>query len=296
MTAIPPVLPAPPRVAGVATTGVADTRLAPVLTGTPRTARVLHAGPDALYLAVDDTCVGILSARAVRVPCGVRTLLPVLPAVTVGAPALVGAGSVELEGFHLTVVPKDGTQLPRLPREALAGAAHLLRPTADSDALVAATAALLPAASLRRLAAADVGADAGAQVGAVTELLGLGPGLTPLGDDVLCGWLALQSAVHPAPAGAAEVRDAVRDLAPTRTTTLSATLLTCAADGATVPEFHTLIAGLAAHDRAQVRRGVDALVRIGATSGAGLVLGTALGLTAASGTDHARPFEEGPAR
>ncbi len=61
----------------------------------------------------------------------------------------------------------------------------------------------------------------------VASLVGRGEGLTPLGDDVVCGWLAAhRGAGTPTP----EVDDAVRRLLP-RTTTLSASLLVCALAG-----------------------------------------------------------------
>ena len=59
---------------------------------------------------------------------------------------------------------------------------------------------------------------------AVADLVGRGDGLTPLGDDVLCGWLAAHRAAGVATPA---VDDAVRRALP-RTTTLSATLLECA--------------------------------------------------------------------
>ncbi len=61
----------------------------------------------------------------------------------------------------------------------------------------------------------------------VAALVGRGDGLTPLGDDVVCGWLAAHRAAGvPTP----DVDDAVRRLLP-RTTTLSASLLECALAG-----------------------------------------------------------------
>ena len=72
------------------------------------------------------------------------------------------------------------------------------------------------------------------------ELIGRGDGLTPYGDDVLCGWLAVHRA---AGVETPEVDATVRALAPT-TTLLSATLLDCAMHGEVIPEFAAL-AGLA---------------------------------------------------
>ena len=65
-------------------------------------------------------------------------------------------------------------------------------------------------------------------------MLGRGDGLTPLGDDVLCGWLALHRAAGvPTPDVDAEVRAEHLH----RTTLLSATLLDCALHGEVMPEF-----------------------------------------------------------
>jgi hypothetical protein len=98
------------------------------------------------------------------------------------------------------------------------------------------------------------------------ELVGRGDGLTPYGDDVLCGWLAVHRA-----AGLAtpEVDEAVRALAPT-TTLLSATLLDCAMHGEVIPQFGTWLAALGTADE---ESRAAALARVGHTSGRGLLEG-----------------------
>ncbi len=105
----------------------------------------------------------------------------------------------------------------------------------------------------------------GAHLDALTasKLVGNGDGLTPLGDDVLCGWLAVLVATDRLDD---EVTDAVRQVLD-RTTLLSATLLDCALHGEVLPEFAAYVAalGTAAEDTA-----VPALTAIGHTSGAGL--------------------------
>jgi Protein of unknown function (DUF2877) len=104
----------------------------------------------------------------------------------------------------------------------------------------------------------------------VGELVGAGDGLTPYGDDVLCGWLA----VHRASGHATDAVDAeVRELLP-RTTTLSAALLECALHGEVIPEFAAYVAALgtpAAPARA-------ALTKVGHSSGRGLLAGARLAL------------------
>lgn len=97
-------------------------------------------------------------------------------------------------------------------------------------------------------------------------LVGRGDGLTPYGDDVMCGWLAVHRA-----AGVAtpEVDEAVRALMPT-TTLLSATLLDCAMHGEVIPEFAAWLAALGTDDE-EPRAAV--LSRVGHTSGRGLLEG-----------------------
>ena len=96
-----------------------------------------------------------------------------------------------------------------------------------------------------------------------SKLVGNGDGLTPLGDDVLCGWLAVVVATDRLDD---ETTDAVRQVLD-RTTLLSATLLDCALHGEVLPEFAAYLAalGTAAEDTA-----ARALMAIGHTSGAGL--------------------------
>jgi len=113
----------------------------------------------------------------------------------------------------------------------------------------------------------------GALRAAVGDLLGAGDGLTPYGDDVLCGWLAVHRA-----AGVAtdDVDDAVR-AGWHRTTGLSAALLECALHGEVIPEFAAYVAALGT-DRQDAA--ADALRAVGHTSGAGLLEGAGWALAA----------------
>jgi hypothetical protein len=98
------------------------------------------------------------------------------------------------------------------------------------------------------------------------RLVGRGDGLTPYGDDVLCGWLAIHRAAGvPTP----DVDTEVRRLLP-RTTLLSATLLDCALRGEVLPQFAAYVAalGTAAQTDAEAE-----LTAVGGTSGAGLLEG-----------------------
>ncbi|SFB74556.1 Protein of unknown function [Nocardioides terrae] len=100
----------------------------------------------------------------------------------------------------------------------------------------------------------------------VAELVGSGTGLTPYGDDVLCGWLAMHRAAGvQTPAVDAAVRSLLH-----RTTLLSATLLDCALHGEVLPEFADWVRALGTSDEAAA---TAALEGIGHTSGRGLLTG-----------------------
>jgi hypothetical protein len=182
---------------------------------------LLHRGPDAVYLDVGGSCVGVVGTRATAVPCALRTALDVLPDVARGA---VRGGVLHLDDEPLAVGRVVDVAAPRINASGGPGS----------------------------IDAAD--------------LVGRGDGLTPYGDDVLCGWLAVHRA-----AGVAtpEVDATVRALAPT-TTLLSATLLECAMHGEVIPEFAAWLAALGTDDE-EPRAAV--LARVGHTSGRGLLEG-----------------------
>ena len=104
------------------------------------------------------------------------------------------------------------------------------------------------------------------------SLVGNGGGLTPLGDDVLCGWLAVLVATDRL---TDDVATAVRSVLD-RTTLLSATLVECALHGEVLPEFAAYLAALGTPAEDDAAR---ALTRIGHTSGAGLWWGARHALT-----------------
>jgi len=106
----------------------------------------------------------------------------------------------------------------------------------------------------------------------VAVLVGSGGGLTPLGDDVVCGWLAAHRAAGvPTP----EVDEAVRRLLP-RTTTFSATLLECALAGEVADPVAAYLRSLGTPDADAARRGLESF---GHSSGHGLAHGIDLALT-----------------
>lgn len=246
--------------------GLASSSVRAQVAGAPRVATVLHAGRNAAYLDLGGSCIAVLAERAVHVPCGVHTSLPVLPEVRSGEAVVVSDGSILLNGCEVVVATTVDATAPALGAAAAGWAAARLAPHLDPS--LQPTRAALPGEALSRLAAGDPRS--------ATALLGLGAGLTPLGDDVLCGWLATAVSLrHPA---LGPLRDEVAVHAPLRTTTLSATLLACASRGEVVPEFRSLLDAVNRKDWTTVQRSAELVLRVGQSSGAGLLLGTTLAL------------------
>jgi len=106
----------------------------------------------------------------------------------------------------------------------------------------------------------------------VGRLLGVGPGLTPSGDDVLAGVLLAAWSFGLA---AGHLRTAVLDAAPAGTTDLSAALLGCAGRGESIPEVSALVRAFskATGSARSVDDALGALGRVGHTSGAALATG-----------------------
>jgi hypothetical protein len=218
--------------------------------------RVLHQSPAALYVEVDGRCVGIVAPGAAQVPCALR-----LPSQVSGVSAQVvlaaGAdspyverGTLYLAGNPLRVGRFVDVRVPRIDLGRVLRAACPIAEARPPRPAAGGLAALPPLPS--RIDPA-----------VLHGLVGNGGGLTPLGDDVLCGWLAVLVATDQM---TDDVTIAVR-ASLDRTTLLSATLLDCALHGEVLPEFAAYVAALGtpAEDTAAL-----ALQAIGHTSGAGL--------------------------
>jgi hypothetical protein len=122
---------------------------------------------------------------------------------------------------------------------------------------------------------------------AVDGLLGLGPGLTPAGDDVLAGALCALAAAADEPRRRA-LTDATVGALP-RTVPISAALLRQACRGRTVPQVADLLRAVAGSGDLE---GVPGrLAAVGHTSGAALALGVRTALRArAAAPSTARPL------
>ncbi|WP_167736185.1 DUF2877 domain-containing protein [Nocardioides sp. 503] len=199
-----------------------------------------------------------------------------LRAAADGTRALLHTGPdavyVDLDGRALGVVGRHAWQVPCALRTRLDAL-----PAVRSAAVVGGVLHLddVPV-RVGRVVSAQVGVRPLVLSGAVVEpatLVGSGAGLTPYGDDVLCGYLA----AHRAAGRATDDLDAeVTGLLP-RTTVLSATLLECAMRGEVLPEVADLIAAWGTPAAAAA---AAALLRVGSSSGAGLLEGARWALAA----------------
>jgi hypothetical protein len=219
--------------------------------------QVLHASSSAIYVDLDGWCLGLVSATATRVPCALWSTLPDLTDLTDLTQAGGRGPHVEVRAGTLVVGGRE-TRIARL-----------VDVTAPAPRHVAATLAPHPVTSGLALPA-----DGRLTPTHLDHLLGRGPGLTPLGDDVLAGWLATRAAAdRPDPVLSSAVR---RRLGVT--TLLSATLLDCALRGEVLPQLADWLAG-------PTTATTDALLAVGATSGAGLLTGAQLALRSLTSRD-----------
>jgi len=194
--------------------------------------RVVHHGAHAVYLDVGGWCVGVVDQHATQVPCALGTRTEDLAALGAG-PAYVQDGVLHLSGVPLVVGRLREVSVPVL-RAAL---------TTPQPGTVA---PLSPET--------------------VVRLVGAGDGLTPWGDDVLCGWLALHRA-------AGILTPAINEAIRTRsehTTMLSATLLECAMRGEVMPPVAAYVTALGTTRQAAAEK---ALLAVGHSTGAGLLEG-----------------------
>lgn len=243
----------------------ASSALRSVLAGPAQPARLLGAGPAALYLetARERAVLAVLTHDAVRLPCGVvlpatRAELPLTAvAPAAGADCTIGDGQLGWTGRAGPVVVDIVREWP------------VVRISAGEPVPAAMRAARAALPSRPGGPLGGPGAIPGPAIAA--GLLGRGPGLTPEGDDLLAG-LLLGCLAFGGPASS--LRAAVESLGPARTTSLSAALLWHAARGECIGEVAAFAAALAG--RGPVDSAASRLLGVGHTSGAALALGLVL--------------------
>ncbi|GAA1813900.1 DUF2877 domain-containing protein [Actinomadura chokoriensis] len=284
--------------------GAASLALRPLLDPPRRAARVIAVFPSALYLEMrggpEPRVLAVVTSDAGRLPNAVvvvatRREHPFRP-VREGGDALVGEGRVEADGLAVRV-RRWWDPSPALGVMQAAALARGVRALEDELTAAGALTATGPAGGGLAghpdpggLAAACAAGDLAGAVEAAERIVGLGPGLTPSGDDILCGLLVSLRLIGGAVRhGDAAVRladwlgAAVTADAGTRTTALAATLLHCAAAGGAGAEVAAVLRFVAGHEppgrtgQGAVRR----LLSVGHTSGADLAHGVLAGCRAA---------------
>ncbi|HLN13499.1 MAG TPA: DUF2877 domain-containing protein [bacterium] len=177
---------------------------------------------------------------------------------------------VEMYGAAVTFSPETSLArlLPHLQDEdlpeSLAGVAHFPR----SHALIGGLVEALTQRNQRRLKVVTA------------SLAGLGPGLTPAGDDFLGGVLVALAFAHEHQADAqlAEIAGLIVETAAPRTHEISAAYLRAAYAGEVSEGWHPLIRSLATGDAPGVLPAARAVMAHGETSGADMLAGFLAGL------------------
>lgn len=220
--------------------------------------RVIHAGPHAVYAGLPDgECLGVVARGSVHVPSAIATTQRTLPTLQIGAPVTVAGGEADFGTFSVDVSRVVDASV----RPAAVHARQL-------DKLVTALTGVgvdVPLSLLSRLGHGDPTV--------APDLIGLGVGLTPTGDDVVAGWLiGAHATAHPALQDMrAAALESVR-----RTTTLSGALLRDAVRGEAIPQVRAVVRTLQADD--DPGPALAALLRVGHTSGPAMALGLLHGL------------------
>ena len=274
----PPGPPArPPRCLPSASTGVAE-----LLRGPVRPARVLMSLPAAVYLHVPSDrggdVVGRPDQRRRPAAAGLRAVppeqRPAARGLPAGAPAEVGGGRIVVGDLAVSAAAwwNPRPKLPSLRPALLPEGVRQLRNALYGEGVPHSAFTLPglpvgPGGPLAALRGAVRRADLDAALRTATRLIGLGPGLTPAGDDVMAGTIAgLVLLGHPS---AERFAAGVYALAAGRTTELSRALLRHAACGRVSGEYAAVLHGAGRRASARAGRGRAARDRRHQRPGAG---------------------------
>lgn len=236
-----------------------------VLLGAPGHGRVRWETRSACYAEVRshgrDQLVALLAPGAVRVPMGIVIDARDLP--DVGTDVHLGAGLIGF-GNRTWRPTRWWNPRPRLDPTGLTEQSRALRQALQAEPD---TSFGLPLAEELSVGSALARGD----VQAATAVIGLGPGLTPSGDDVVAGALVMLALLSRLDGGTAR---AVLDRARTHTTALSTALLEAATQGQMIPQAARLLEAVAAAaPQPQVDARADELFAVGAHSGHDLAAG-----------------------
>jgi hypothetical protein len=281
--------------------GAASLALRHLLDGPRRPARLIAVFPSAVYLEVrvpaEPRVLAVVSADAVRLPnatvVAASSRLQPFGGIHDGDDAIIGDGLID-------IVAPNGVPRLRVRARRWWDPSPVLGPISAArlaHGAVTLESAMLAGEDMGRfglighpgpelLAAGCAAGDLAHAVDAAERIVGLGPGLTPSGDDVLAGLLlALRLLGGAVPGGGTAVwladwlGAAVTAHADTRTTSLAASLLHCAAHGEAAAEVAAVLRGIAGQE--PLRPAARRLLNAGHTSGADLTWGLLAGCRAA---------------
>lgn len=275
-----------PPVAGAASLGLRGT-----LDGPGRPARVIAVFPSAVYVqlhsAPEPQVLGLVSSDAARLPNSIVIAATSrdrpFKGLREGASAWVGDECVAVGALRVRN-RRWWDPSPPLGPISRARLAQGLR-------FLAAAVAHQPCGldghpGPPRLAGHCAAGDLASAVEVADQIVGLGPGLTPSGDDILAGLVVSLRLVgralrHGESAVwlAGWLSAAVTAHADTRTTSLAASLLHCAARGQASGEVGAVLRAVAGHEPPYTA--VQRLLALGHTSGADLAWGVLAGCRAA---------------
>jgi Protein of unknown function (DUF2877) len=290
-----------PARAATAVPASASTGIAELLRGPVRPARVLLSMPAAVYVSVAGAkgapgdVVGVLTSDAARLPLGCMLFRPSngrpLVALPPGAPAEVGGGRIVVGDLAVSAAAWWDPR-PRLPHPRpalLPEGVRQLRNALYGEGVPHSAFTLPglptgPGGPLAALRGAVRRADLEAALRTAGRLIGLGPGLTPAGDDVMAGTVAgLVLLGHPA---GQRFAAGVYSLAAGRTTELSRALLRHAACGRVSGEYAAVLSGLVGER--PLEPAIRGLLNTGSTSGRALALGLSTAIDLVERTTRVR--------
>lgn len=253
-----------------AVAGGAPVWIAERINGPKHFGKIVHSGWDAIYIESFGDIIGVISRNAVASPCTITTRLesvgdfyPDGQLPKAGEQIPVGAGFIEFPESNLRIGRFAELRMP----QQLSFDAGLIRNRITELTGTEHQTSELPTDQTNLLVQNPNEALLG--------LLGNGSGLTPYGDDVVSGFLA--TLLANGDKCAISLRESVNELAPIRTTSLSATLLKRAGEGEVLPAFAEVVEHLVNNDK-DVMESITNLLAIGHTSGAGMFHGLRLAL------------------
>lgn len=254
-------------------------------------ARSFHVAGGADFVCIGDLSIGRGPLNAIVDPADWAWMASHLPPV--GAEARIGYGMIECDRVALVTAGASSWLPPAWPcnpeREMLTAALDKFERLACEQAPVEgiarvalSSAANWPTSALARVAGPRIrhlrdwlaaGIIRPTREPAPLDLLGLGPGLTPSGDDLLCGVLVALHAIGQI-ALARDLYAGIGETARFATTPLSAASLKAAAEGQSSEPLHEIIVALLANQ--SVAGPLGAVARIGHTSGWDALAGAVL--------------------